>query len=129
MDYNQYNNNDYNNLYDGNNNQQRGIKEGSLIWGVLGFMFPILGLILYLVWKDSKPADAKIAGKGALICVFVEMGISLIAVLLFGASWGTVQDSVVERTCKTYGDTYEPVKKSGKWYCKDTVSGETIMLE
>ena len=133
MDYNQYNNgqmnNDYNNLYDRNSNQQRRIKEGSLIWGVLGFMFPILGLILYLVWKDSKPGDAKIAGKGALICVFVEMGISLIAVLFFGASWGQAQDSIVNNTCKTYGETYESVKKDGKWYCQDIVSGETIMLE
>lgn len=36
-------------------------------WGVLGFFIPLIGLILYLVWRDSKPKAAKIAGKGALI--------------------------------------------------------------
>ena len=33
----------------------------------LGFFFPIVGLILYLVWKDQTPLKAKSAGKGALI--------------------------------------------------------------
>ena len=33
----------------------------------LGFMIPLIGLILYLVWKDDKPLKAASAGKGALI--------------------------------------------------------------
>lgn len=36
-------------------------------WAVLGFFFPIVGLILYLVWRDTKPLSAKAAGRGALI--------------------------------------------------------------
>ena len=28
---------------------------GSIGWGVLGFCIPIVGLILFLVWKDQKP--------------------------------------------------------------------------
>lgn len=35
----------------------------------LGFMIPIVGLILYLVWKDDKPLSAKSAGQGALFSV------------------------------------------------------------
>ena len=34
--------------------------------GVLCFLIPLLGLILYLVWKDEKPIKAKGAGKAAL---------------------------------------------------------------
>lgn len=34
---------------------------------ILGFCFPMVGLILYLVWKDEKPISAHAAGKGALI--------------------------------------------------------------
>lgn len=34
---------------------------------VLGFFIPIVGLILYLVYHNNKPKQAKSAGKGALI--------------------------------------------------------------
>ena len=46
---------------------------GSFGWGVLGFCIPLVGLILFLVWKDTKPKNAKIAGKGALIAVIIEV--------------------------------------------------------
>ena len=39
---------------------------GGFLWGLLGFCVPIAGLILYLVWKDSKPKTSKAAGIGAL---------------------------------------------------------------
>ena len=44
---------------------------GSIGWGVLGFCIPIVGLILFLAWKDQKPRTAKVAGVGALISVIV----------------------------------------------------------
>ena len=34
-----------------------------------GGCIPIAGLILFLVWKDTKPRTAKAAGIGALVCV------------------------------------------------------------
>ncbi|MBN2541145.1 MAG: zinc-ribbon domain-containing protein [Bacilli bacterium] len=40
---------------------------GSIGWGILGFCIPLVGLILYLVWKDTQPNNAKTAGTGALI--------------------------------------------------------------
>ena len=36
-------------------------------WGFLGCCFPLVGLILFLVWKDNKPRSAKSAGIGAII--------------------------------------------------------------
>ena len=44
---------------------------GSIGWWFLGFFVPIVGLILYLVWKDEKPLSARRAGWGALISVIV----------------------------------------------------------
>lgn len=44
---------------------------GSAGWAVLGFFIPLVGLILYLVWKDTQPKNANQAGKGALIFVIV----------------------------------------------------------
>ncbi|MDD2575001.1 MAG: zinc ribbon domain-containing protein [Acholeplasmataceae bacterium] len=44
---------------------------GSPGWGILGFCIPLVGLILWIVWKDDRPRDAKSAGVGALISVLV----------------------------------------------------------
>lgn len=49
---------------------------------VLGFFFPIVGLILYLVWKDQTPLKAHSAGKGALIGVIVWTALSIILAIL-----------------------------------------------
>lgn len=42
---------------------------GGFGWGLLGCCVPVVGLILFLVWKDSKPNTAKAAGIGALVSV------------------------------------------------------------
>ena len=36
-------------------------------WGVLGFLIPLVGLILFYILKDSSPLKAKSVGIGALI--------------------------------------------------------------
>lgn len=41
-------------------------EKGSVLLGILGFMFPLIGLILYLAMMHSEPKKAKSAGKGAL---------------------------------------------------------------
>jgi len=46
---------------------------GGVLWGLLGCCIPIVGLILFLVWKDSKPKTAKAAGIGALVSVIVTV--------------------------------------------------------
>ncbi|PWG65693.1 hypothetical protein DF196_06760 [Bifidobacterium callitrichidarum] len=46
---------------------------GSFGWAVLGFFVPLVGLILYLVWKTEKPLSAKKAGMGALVSVIVAI--------------------------------------------------------
>lgn len=51
---------------------------GGIGWGLLGCCIPVVGLILFLVWKDNKPRTAKAAGIGALISV----GLSLLSWIL-----------------------------------------------
>lgn len=36
---------------------------------MLGCCIPLVGLILFLVWKDTKPKTSKAAGIGALVGV------------------------------------------------------------
>lgn len=40
---------------------------GSFGWGLLGFCFPIIGLVLYLVWIKQKPNNARSVGTGMFI--------------------------------------------------------------
>lgn len=49
---------------------------------VLSFFFPVVGLILYLVWKDQTPIKARKIGKSALIGFFVWMGLSILLTIL-----------------------------------------------
>ena len=53
--------------------------------GLLGCCVPIVGLVLFLVWKDTKPKTAKAAGIGALVAVGIAAVYYLI-VLILGAS-------------------------------------------
>lgn len=55
----------------------------SVLWALLGFFIPIVGLILYLVWRDTKPKSSKAAGLGALISVGVSVGTALISLFFF----------------------------------------------
>ena len=56
----------------------------SFVWGLLGFFLPLVGLILFLIWMDSKPQSARAAGKGALVRVIL----AFLLLLLFLSSVG-----------------------------------------
>ena len=51
---------------------------GSFGWAVLGFFFPIVGLILFLVWKDTRLLSSKKAGIGALVGVIVSVVLTIV---------------------------------------------------
>ena len=51
-------------------------------YAVLGFFIPVVGLILYLVWKDETPLRAKSAGKGALIGVITGVVLSIVLTVI-----------------------------------------------
>ena len=48
------------------------IDSGTAPWMILGFCLPMIGLVLYLVWKDTREADSKAAGTGALLSVCIS---------------------------------------------------------
>lgn len=65
-----------------NPNMYRPMDAPNVGFGVLGFFFPLIGLILYLCWKDQTPLKAKSAGKGALIGFISSVVISIITVIV-----------------------------------------------
>ena len=58
----------------------------SVGWGILGFFIPLVGFILYLVWRNEKPLRAKSVGIGTLVAVCVSVVSTTISILctLFG---------------------------------------------
>lgn len=84
--YNQYGQNNYGNQYGGQQygyNPQYGDVENpedvpSAGFNVLSFFFPLIGLILYLVWNDKKPKRAKAVGKSAIIGFIVGIVLNII---------------------------------------------------
>lgn len=55
-------------------------EEGSAVgWGILSFIIPLVGLILFLVWKNEKPHTAKVCG----ICALVSFCLSIVIEILF----------------------------------------------
>ena len=53
-------------------------------WGVLSFFFPIVGLILFLIWKEQRPATASVCGKCALAGFIVSIVTSIISGVVSG---------------------------------------------
>lgn len=58
-------------------------------FAVLGFFVPLVGLILYLVWKDKMPLRAHSAGKGALISVIIGVVFSVIYAVIVAVAIGS----------------------------------------
>lgn len=56
---------------------------GSFGWAVLGFFVPVAGLILWLLWKDSAPRNAKKAGLGALLSTIVSVVFTVLFYILY----------------------------------------------
>lgn len=52
-------------------------------WGILAFLIPIVGIIMYFSWKDQTPNKAK----SVLIVSLVSIGLSVISYLAWWFLW------------------------------------------
>ena len=71
-----------------NGNIQTPEDASSIGFAVLSFFFPLVGLILWLVWNDSSPKKAKSCGLGALVGFLSEIALSVIAYVVVAAILG-----------------------------------------
>lgn len=55
-------------------------------YNVLSFFFPIVGLILFLVWKDEFPVKAKAIGKWAIIGFCVGIVFAILCTIIVGCT-------------------------------------------
>lgn len=59
-------------------------------FAVLSFFIPLIGLILWLTWKDVSPLKAKSCGKGALIGAIVSAVLFVINIVLAYLGFGII---------------------------------------
>lgn len=71
---------------------------GSAGWGVLGFFIPIVGFILWLVWKDSKPKSSMAAGIGCLVSICLSVVSTIIVYAVLGGLIGGFMSSWTPET-------------------------------
>ena len=51
-------------------------------WAILGFFFPIVGLILFIVWRETEKEKSKVTLMGTLIGVGIYFIITIFATIL-----------------------------------------------
>lgn len=81
----------------------------SLGFAIFGFFIPIVGLILFLIYKEKKPKRAKSAVKGALIGFITEIVLAIILVILyvvFAASLVNNISNDIESNIPAIGDVF-----------------------
>ncbi len=54
----------------------------SIGFAILSFFIPLVGLILYIVWRTESPLKAKSCGKGAIIGFCVGIVLSVLSTVL-----------------------------------------------
>lgn len=92
----------------------------SKLCAALGFFFPIVGLILYLVENDKTPKKARSAGRGAIAGFAVWCAISLILVALYVVGIMSIVNSFVFESGgseHTYDYSYNT--DADEWYYDD----------
>ncbi len=82
--------------------QPKPYDNGSIGWWFLGFFIPLVGLILFLVWRNEKPLSAKRAGWGALVRVIVGTVVSVIFSVWFSALFMGLLSEIMENTYSYY---------------------------
>ncbi len=78
---------------------------GSFGWAVLGFFFPLAGLLLWILWRDGRPMSARRAGKGAIVGAIV----GLVLFVLLGVAMMFFAGSAIQQICPgPLNDTIRP---------------------
>lgn len=58
---------------------------------MLGFFIPVVGLVLWLVWKDTRPMDSKMSRNGFIAGLVVSVVVSIIYTVAMAALVATMQ--------------------------------------
>ena len=85
--------NNTNNVNQVKSNQEEGSSFG---WGVLGFFFPLIGFVLFLVFMGDKKKASKASIIGSVVGVVVKVLLVLLAIFVFSYGIGGMADCMDE---------------------------------
>ena len=94
-------------------------EKASVGLAILSYLIPLVGLILYLTKKDTKPKTAKVCGKCALASFIINVVLSVVIYTAIGTSMlGEIMDDKSSDTNSSYSaqvnsDTQEDSQKTG----------------
>ncbi len=52
--------------------------DDSIVWGILGFLIPMVGFILWIIWREEKPKRSRMIAIGILLCFIVSTFITMV---------------------------------------------------
>ena len=52
--------------------------KGSIGWGILGFFFPLIGIILAVIWNEDQPYNSMALKRGAAIGFLVWIVVNML---------------------------------------------------
>ena len=78
-------------------------EKNSFLWGILGFFVPIVGLILFILWNNTKKKSAKAAGLGALIRVIVTIFFVILFFIFFAFAIVT-GERIIDDDCDPFDE-------------------------
>ena len=101
-------------------------EKASVGLAILSYLIPLVGLILYLTKKDTKPKTAKLCGKCALISFIINIVLSIIMyAVMGGAMLGGIMDAVDGDTDSSYSlDADEDSSKDNSSVSADGTIGD-----
>ena len=107
--------------------EKKNKKEKSLIgWVILGAVFPIVGLVLYFVWKKSKTDVAKKVIEGTIVGAILAVIYGILFEIIVGFYLlPTVSNLFATHVCiREYGTDYRVIEIDKSYKCKNIKTEE-----
>lgn len=80
---------------------------GRIGWFVLGLLLPIIGFIIWIVWRKDNPSRSKAAGAGALTALIVVLVLLIAAVVVKTRSQSELNAWTEDTLSSWFGETGE----------------------
>lgn len=102
-------------------------EKASVGLAILSYFIPLVGLILYLTKKDTRPKTAKVCGKCALASFIINLVISVIMYAVMGAAmFSVLTDDNDSSTASSYSENSETDNNSVAADTQNVNNGTTV---
>lgn len=101
--------------------------EGSYAWFIMGFFFPVVGIVLFFVWLHNKRKSSRSALLGSFISIIVSVFLGiLVANFLSGIpTFVEIEEGNVK--WQAYSDGLQ-IEQAAYLYCEEYECGDSIEL-